>query len=416
MHTTTGPATLNAIWTAIEYQCQPGQYLSASDADYHQCPANSYCNGNGTYTYTDGVDGCLTACPNNYPNSAAGANSQSWCYTNSTTSCATRNPYLGEHGTPTYANVTANCRIYDPTDESDNDNDCKLNSISDCSITSVQCDAGYTSTGSFGPLYGYIGDAALQKAIRNKSFVGIGSHGDQTGLSSGDWEATYNDGTKIKGTSSCNASGAVVEVIHKYGKYLVEGQITYNDFVSYLQNAGATEEQIAFYGNIMSRYLSGELSLNKASESVYSEFFVAPSNANYTASVTGNYCWCKMTGYTLSGAQSETTVSNSRWVFREFDEDDRCAERCAYACAKDMGWTNMFDQFWRQALFGSLASYPTCEPNTINLNWNPNNGDANSQSQCIYDGGITLPDEPSKSGYTFGGWAVQTQSQQNQGD
>ena len=360
----------------------------------------------------------MTACPNNYPNSAAGANSQSWCYTNSTTSCATRNPYLGEHGTPTYANVTADCRIYDNSVWPEYTNDCKLNSVSDCRITDVECDAGYTLTGSFGALYGYVGDAALQEAERDKSFVGIGSHGDQTGLNAGDWEATYNDGTKIKGTSSCNTDGAVVAVIHEYGDDLIQEQITYNQFVSYLQNAGATEEQMAFYGNIMSRYLSGELSLNKATESVYSEFFVAPSDANYTASVTGEYCWCKMTGYKLAGAQSETTVSNSRWVFRELInyENENCAQRCAHQCAKISGWTNIFDQISKRMMFGTLASYPTCEPNTINLNWNPNNGDANSQSQCIYDGGITLPDEPSKSGYTFGGWSVQTQSQQNQGD
>lgn len=65
----------------------------------------------------------------------------------------------------------------------------------------------------------------------------------------------------------------------------------------------------------------------------------------------------------------------------------------------------------------SYAGDVTCTAqwtkNNIDLNWNTNgatSGEINPTS-CIYDEGITLPAEPTKTGYTFGGWEVQTQTQ-----
>ena len=49
------------------------------------------------------------------------------------------------------------------------------------------------------------------------------------------------------------------------------------------------------------------------------------------------------------------------------------------------------------------------EPNTINLNWY--DGDtkltvANSAQSCVYDSTLTVPQQPTKPGYTFNGWKV----------
>ena len=49
------------------------------------------------------------------------------------------------------------------------------------------------------------------------------------------------------------------------------------------------------------------------------------------------------------------------------------------------------------------------EPNTINLNWY--DGDtkltvANSAQSCVYDSTLTVPQQPTKLGYTFNGWKV----------
>lgn len=54
-------------------------------------------------------------------------------------------------------------------------------------------------------------------------------------------------------------------------------------------------------------------------------------------------------------------------------------------------------------------------PNEIGLTWVAGNGatfTAPENDSCTYDEGITLPaTDPTKTGYTFGGWEVQTQSQ-----
>ena len=49
------------------------------------------------------------------------------------------------------------------------------------------------------------------------------------------------------------------------------------------------------------------------------------------------------------------------------------------------------------------------EPNTINLNWY--DGDtkltvASSAQSCVYDSTLTVPEQPTKLGYTFNGWKV----------
>lgn len=45
--------------------------------------------------------------------------------------------------------------------------------------------------------------------------------------------------------------------------------------------------------------------------------------------------------------------------------------------------------------------------NTININWY--NGDTRvAQNTCTYDGQITLPQQPTKVGYTFNGWKLKT--------
>ncbi len=50
------------------------------------------------------------------------------------------------------------------------------------------------------------------------------------------------------------------------------------------------------------------------------------------------------------------------------------------------------------------ASY--CNSNTINIDWNPDNGGAHIQNMCYYDGAVTLPSDPVKPGYTFTGWKL----------
>ena len=59
---------------------------------------------------------------------------------------------------------------------------------------------------------------------------------------------------------------------------------------------------------------------------------------------------------------------------------------------------------WSQVAPESGARY--CYNNTINIDWNPDNGGATIQNMCYYDGGIDIPEDPVKPGYTFTGWKL----------
>lgn len=47
-----------------------------------------------------------------------------------------------------------------------------------------------------------------------------------------------------------------------------------------------------------------------------------------------------------------------------------------------------------------------CVENTININWNPDNGYDTFQSACDYNQEITMPEDPVRPGYTFTGWKL----------
>ncbi len=57
---------------------------------------------------------------------------------------------------------------------------------------------------------------------------------------------------------------------------------------------------------------------------------------------------------------------------------------------------------------GNITCTAQWTQNSIALDWNPDNGGSHINTSCAYDGAITLPDEPSKAGYTFAGWQVVT--------
>ncbi|MFQ6778349.1 MAG: InlB B-repeat-containing protein, partial [Alphaproteobacteria bacterium] len=126
---------------------------------------------------------------------------------------------------------------------------------------------------------------------------------------------------------------------------------------------------------------------------------------------TGQYCWCKITGYTPTGGTLQDLSASSSWVIYGVDggEADGCAGDCANLCARDLQRNDTF----RPALLGSVGGGepPACVANTINVTWNPENGQAATTNQCTYDGAITLPDTaPEKRGYTFKGWKLVTGS------
>ncbi|MFQ6778088.1 MAG: InlB B-repeat-containing protein, partial [Alphaproteobacteria bacterium] len=122
-------------------------------------------------------------------------------------------------------------------------------------------------------------------------------------------------------------------------------------------------------------------------------------NPDATTAGEARYCWCHADS--LDG----TSVSSS-WVFVVGRGN---ADGCAYDCA-DVCAYNFSDSYVvRGALFGKGSAKSECVANEINVNWY--NGETLYETnQCTYDGAITLPTAPEKTGYTFKGWKLVTGS------
>ena len=59
-----------------------------------------------------------------------------------------------------------------------------------------------------------------------------------------------------------------------------------------------------------------------------------------------------------------------------------------------------------KCLSGYHVDNGICLENTININWNPDNGGDLIQNVCTYDEDILFPSDPVRPGYTFTGWKV----------
>lgn len=339
---------LEAQWTAAQYTEPAGQYLlfANNTVSQHQtCPAGSYCPGFTNQTFADASMG-LQTCPTGYASSAAGASSNEQCYR----ACNISNMGTGEGKTiAPIAHATAI-----------SGNDYYGAGTDTCVPT--QCESGYHVGGGAGPLAGYV--STTPNNYGYKSLNGTGENRNDTGLSNGQWYATWSDGTRVSGMSTCNNTDGVYPWV--YDEEL--GDVT--DYMSVVSN-------------------------------------IHPSS-DFTAGATSGYnCYCRMDNYKLLSNGDTISVSSPSWVFLADIGDGSCAELCAESCAEYVRGTPGF----RADLFGSLGTNsgtPSCVANTISIDWNPANGEAHTTNQCTYGGSVTLPATPTRPGYVFGGWKVVT--------
>ena len=130
--------------------------------------------------------------------------------------------------------------------------------------------------------------------------------------------------------------------------------------------------------------------------------FLSDKNAGYSTSSTGQYCYVRADAFQPNGV-NKIDITGTPWML--YPEPFATAEECAANCI--MGGTQVLTEI-PDVAFGALdyVEVATCAANTINIDWNPDNGGAHTQNMCYYDGEITLPDEPVKVGYTFSGWKL----------
>ena len=110
-------------------------------------------------------------------------------------------------------------------------------------------------------------------------------------------------------------------------------------------------------------------------------------------------CYCQINKFTPVGGQ-ETIITSAPWVYNDEASCDKqsCAQQCANSLAHSLEY--------RYIIFEASTPLKTCEKNTININWNPDNENTHTINQCTYEESIILPSDPVKPGYTFTGWKL----------
>ncbi len=407
-------ATANTIatWSLIDYECPAGQYLLNSDGTLKctECPVGSYCPG-GKYTVESENNGANT-CPADYT-SDAGAVGENECYMGCELACTqqtcpehSENCTHGEFKTTGKQYINATCNAYP----------------SICPITDFGCDTGYTKTEqTTGSIY-------LDK------YCTISCSMDNVDEVNGT-NSNIIDGID-NGINDCD--------IIKPGTMITNGILYEVSYNNYSPDSVGTQEYVLSNGNTI-KYLS---------------------NADFSTTSTGNYIWVRM-AYTeaisetpelmlfMSDFEKYGTISQSTMSYFETRlsaQDFKIMNIIKNmldtgnlsSCVDYLGFVPLLQnvqlsQTWiyidninddyafdtksvyfpvvefikkidisseNDELIKELRTGEYCAHNTININWNPDNGNSTIENMCLYDGGIDIPDDPVKPGYTFTGWKL----------
>ncbi len=393
-------ATANtiAVWSINEYTLNPGEYLNVTETsvDKTTCPAGSYCVGGAGFT-VDNAATSIAQCPTEYPNSAAGAGAQNQCYTACTVATAN------------LAHAT-----------SVGGNDYYGDGVDACYATA--CDTGYHIDGDI-ELVEQTPLIPVNYETRGNSYEYIAQGGTAdsndtaVGLSAQNTFAVDYDYGRVYGHASCQSTTDPAIVYYNSNIEDVAFDImSMEEFrtgalaVTSEAKANVIVDQAKVY--LIYAHDRGDMTdaeIEEAKTKYYVTFSESPDK-NYATDSTGQYCYCQLDGFSpiTDGVLGEkSTVTSAPWVFRDVGvgSADYCASHCAYYCASGLRSGGEF----RAAMFGAFGYTETgiCTANTINIDWNPDNGGEHTQNMCTYDGEITLPTpDPVKPGYTFTGWKL----------
>ena len=389
-------ATANTIatWDLIDYTLDPGEYLNVTDTSVTEttCPAGSYCVGGG-YT-VETANSSIAQCPTTHPNSADGAGADTQCYTACTVATAN------------IAHATAV-----------SGNDYYGTGVDTCGATA--CETGYHVDGGGIELVEKtplvpISLTADGDGGRYVDAGGTSNSADTVDAIPADsvtapntWAIAYSDGV-VYGKASCQPKAdAAIEYIMMSFEDIMSGSMTIEAFKTGLEPlAGADKAEYA--ANMITDVMSGNKSESEMYKALFGVFMIEP-NANYSTDSTGRYCYCQMDGFTPTGGTREI-VTSAPWVFNvDGGSAANCADGCALGCAGNLRYGGEFGFAFRGAVVGALGYTETggiCVANTINIDWNPDNGGAHTKNMCTYDDSITVPSDPVKPGYTFTGWKL----------
>ena len=397
-----GAVTATAEYEDILYQIGAGTYLPAGATVAEQCPANSYCPGVTDATYNETVAQGASSCPSGYPNSDAGASSNTQCYTACTVG-------MVEHASA----VDGNDYYGAGTDT--------------CAATA--CEGGYHVEGSVGvieqtPLI----DVDYTVAGNDYGYISAdGSNTRGTGTyaitENNTWASAFDYGV-VYGRASCQATphDPGIEYIFANLEGLMGATMSADQVRSDLTPIVGDAK-----ANYMADVVAGMADGTKGEEAFFEAVFVVfgiSKDALFSTTDTGQYCYCQMTGY-QSGSSgvapasldegSDTSgivsIASAPWVFDgDAGSAGGCANYCASNCADVLHVADASNRVFRGAVFGSLgaAASGTCEANEIRITWTDAaeaDVTANNAGVCTYGGDIRTPVRAAtKPGKTFVGW------------
>ncbi len=159
-----------------------------------------------------------------------------------------------------------------------------------------------------------------------------------------EWKTEFSYGT-VYGEASCQPTpDAGIAYFEANVDSVVGGQMDPYEFLAnYTSLAG--QEKGAIAADIFTRYSNGTITYDEATGEIWSKLYV--TDASYNKNSTGQYCWCKATGYKpLNG--NKQNASSSLWVF---NGDRGSAASCASNCARDCGDFARSSEALRTALF-----------------------------------------------------------------
>ncbi len=390
-----GAVTATAEYEDILYQISAGTYLPAGATVAEQCPANSYCPGVTNATYNETAAQGASSCPSGYPNSAAGASSNTQCYTACTVDTANIAHASLVSGNDYYGDGTDTCYA----------NDCEDGYHIEGSVEIIEqtplIDVDYKEDASDMTQWAYINNSGSADGPLSDLLTA----GNTT--ESNTWVVGFDYGV-VYGRASCQATAhdsALNSYFYDYGRLSVMSE-------SQIRSEGT------YYGQHKANYVADTRDFHRA---LY-VLFGLNKGASYSTSSEQGYCYCQLTGFIpMSRVESyegetppvPTPVVSAPWVFSKITSNytsggysNTCGADCAYNCALDM----LSNEDLRGAVLGALdvAGSTTCEGNEISIDWwNATDEDiaANNAGMCTYGGDIRTPAKAvHKPGKRFKGW------------
>lgn len=385
-----GPVSAAAEYADILYQVGAGQYLPAgSEGVGAVCTAGNYCPGltNATYSATDNQG--LTACPNGYPKSDAGASTNTQCYTPCT-----------DKSVIAHATAVAG-------------NDYYGNGTDTCYATA--CDNGYHVDGMVEMIETDPLVPGADPSVPASTFAYITANGNDTYAESGfgltennTWAGRFGYGT-VYGQASCQGEAPnALAMIYYSG--MIEGAIASADEVRAELTAKVGESAADAVADAYAEYKAGTKTQEEALKVAWA-ILGSEYDANFSKNDSGQYCYCQMTHYSPSSGM-KVPVTSAPWVLQDNAYSaTSCAGNCAITCAGGMMEGRVFAPAFRAAVFGSLGTQTVggvCAANEISITWadaDPADVAANNAGVCTYDGDIRTPVKAiTKPGKTFKGW------------